>query len=160
MRAEMEYVNVTIEKTKKIALIAHDGKKAELLDWACRNKEILQRHHLCGTGTTGSLIQEQTGLPVQIFKSGPFGGDQQIGARIVDGKIDMLIFIWDPLEAQPHDPDIKALLRIATVYDIPVANNLATADFIIHSRFMNEEYVHPIEDQVKKMKNRLVSVLK
>jgi methylglyoxal synthase len=160
MRAEMEYVNVTIEKTKKIALIAHDGKKAELLDWACRNKEILQRHHLCGTGTTGSLIQEQTGLPVQIFKSGPCGGDQQIGARIVDGKIDMLIFIWDPLEAQPHDPDIKALLRIATVYDIPVANNLATADFIIHSRFMNEEYVHPIEDQVKKMKNRLVSVLK
>lgn len=157
---EAEYMDVTIEKTKKIALIAHDGKKAELLDWACRNKEILQSHFLCGTGTTGSLIQERTGLPVQIFKSGPLGGDQQIGARIVDGKIDMLIFIWDPLEAQPHDPDIKALLRIATVYDIPVANNLATADFIIQSRFMNEEYVHPIEDYAKQMKDRLENILK
>ncbi len=157
---ETEYIDVTIERTKKIALIAHDGKKAELLDWAVRNKEILQSHFLCGTGTTGRLIQERTGLPVQIFQSGPLGGDQQIGARLVDGKIDMLIFIWDPMEAQPHDPDIKALLRIATVYDIPVANNLATADFIIHSRFMNEEYIHPIEDYAKQMKNRLENVLK
>ncbi len=157
---EIDYMDVTIEKKKKIALIAHDGKKTELLDWASRNKEILQNHFLCGTGTTGSLIQEKTGLPVQIFKSGPLGGDQQIGARIVDGKIDMLIFIWDPMEAQPHDPDIKALLRIATVYDIPIANNLATADFIIHSRFMNEEYIHPIEDYNKQMKKRMEILLK
>ncbi|MBC3796846.1 methylglyoxal synthase [Acetobacterium paludosum] len=152
---ENKYVDVVIEKTKKIALIAHDGKKAELLDWVVRNKEILQTHFLCGTGTTGRLIQEKTGLPVKIFKSGPLGGDQQIGAQIVDGKINMLIFIWDPLEAQPHDPDIKALLRIATVYDIPVANNLATADFIIHSRFMSEEYVHPIEDYSKQITKRV-----
>jgi len=152
---ERKYTDVTIEKTKKIALIAHDGKKAELLDWVSRNKEILQCHFLCGTGTTGRLIQERTGLPVQIFQSGPLGGDQQIGARIVDGEINMLIFIWDPLEAQPHDPDIKALLRIATVYDIPIANNLATADFIIHSRFMSEEYVHPIEDYNNQIKNRV-----
>jgi methylglyoxal synthase len=150
-----DYTNITIEKTKKIALIAHDGKKAELLDWACRNKNILQSHFLCGTGTTGRLIQEKTGLPVQTFQSGPLGGDQQIGARIVDGKIDMLIFIWDPMEAQPHDPDIKALLRIATVYDIPIANNLATADFLINSKFMTEEYVHPIVDYSKQIKQRV-----
>ena len=152
---EDKYIDVVIEKSKKIALIAHDGKKAELLEWVIKNKEILQTHFLYGTGTTGRLIQEKTGLPVNIFKSGPLGGDQQIGAKIVDGEINMLIFIWDPLEAQPHDPDIKALLRIATVYDIPVANNLATADFMIQSRFMGEEYVHPIEDYSKKIQKRV-----
>ncbi|WKY44311.1 methylglyoxal synthase [Eubacteriaceae bacterium ES2] len=154
---ENSYKSVTIAKTKKIALIAHDGKKPELLSWVQKNKEILQGHFLCGTGTTGRLIQEKTGLPVEIYQSGPLGGDQQIGARIVDGKIHMMIFLWDPLEAQPHDPDIKALLRIASVYDIPVANNLATADFILHSKFMDEEYVHWIEDFEKQAKNRAES---
>ncbi|WKY47840.1 methylglyoxal synthase [Eubacteriaceae bacterium ES3] len=151
---ETSYKSVTIEKTKKIALIAHDGKKPELLSWVKKNKEILQGHFLCGTGTTGRLIQEATGLPVEIFQSGPLGGDQQIGANIVDGKVHMMIFLWDPLEAQPHDPDIKALLRIASVYDIPVANNLATADFILNSKYMNTEYVHWVLDFERQAQKR------
>ncbi len=145
----------TIGKNKHIALVAHDGKKAELLAWVAQNREILKNHTLCGTGTTGRLVQEKTGLPVKTYKSGPLGGDLQIGTRIVDGEVNCLIFLWDPLEAQPHDPDIKALLRIASVYDIPVANNLATADFIIHSKFMNEEYVHHVEDYEQILKNRV-----
>ena len=152
---ETEYIDVTIEKTKKIALIAHDGKKAELLDWAVRNKEILQSHFLCGTGTTGRLIQEHTGLPVQIFQSGPLGGDQQIGARIVDGKIDMLIFIWDPMEAQPHDPDIKALLRVAAVWNIPVACNECSADYMLTSPLMSQPHGHRIPDYSAYLKGRV-----
>lgn len=116
---------------KRIALIAHDGKKAQMLEWAEQHKAVLQRHFLCGTGTTGRLIQEATGLPVKLYKSGPMGGDQQIGALISDGEIDMLVFFWDPLEPQPHDPDIKALLRIATLYDIPTAYTRSTADCLI-----------------------------
>lgn len=146
---ESKFIDARIERTKKIALIAHDGKKAELLDWVEKNKEILQTHFLCGTGTTGSLIQERTDLPVELFYSGPLGGDLQIGAKVADGEIHMMIFLWDPLESQPHDPDVKALLRIATVYDIPVANNLATADFILHSEFMNKEYHHRVRDHRK-----------
>ena len=137
---EQDYRKTKIEKVKRIALIAHDGKKPELIAWADKNKDILSRHFLCGTGTTGKLITESTGLPVKVFRSGPLGGDQQIGSRIVEGEIDMVIFLWDPLEAQPHDPDVKALLRVAAVYDIPIANNLTTADFIINSTLMNEEY--------------------
>jgi len=131
-----------IGKIKRIALIAHDAKKAELIEWVKKNRDILGKHFLCGTGTTGKLISEHTGLPVKLYMSGPLGGDQQIGSRIVEGRIDFVIFLWDPLEAQPHDPDIKALLRISAVYDIPIANNLATADFIINSSLMDEEYEH------------------
>ncbi len=110
------FVTMEIGKAKNIALVAHDGKKQELVDWCDKNKEILKGHFLCGTGTTAKLIAEKTGLPVKGYCSGPLGGDQQIGAKIVEGKIDFMIFLWDPLEAQPHDPDVKALLRIAVVY--------------------------------------------
>lgn len=152
---DSEYIIMKIDKTKRIALIAHDRKKAELVRWCEENKKILRCHFLCGTGTTGSLINEKTGLPVKTFNSGPLGGDQQIGARIVEGEIDLIIFLWDPLEAQPHDPDVKALLRIAVVYDIPIANNLSTADFIINSKFMDTEYERKMEDYNKTIKNRL-----
>ena len=135
-----EYINFTIEKQKHIALIAHDSKKKELVEWVETNKDVLKNHFLCGTGTTARMIADKTELPVKGYNSGPIGGDQQIGSRIVEGNIDFVIFFWDPLESQPHDPDVKALLRIAAVYDIPVANNKATADFMITSRYMNEEY--------------------
>ncbi|MCR5082319.1 MAG: methylglyoxal synthase [Parasporobacterium sp.] len=127
-------------KQKRIALIAHDNLKPIIIDWCKDNKSILERHFLCGTGTTAKMIAEQTGLPVYAYNSGPLGGDQQIGSRIVEGDIDIVIFFSDPLKAQPHDPDVKALLRIAQVYNIPIANNVATADFLIESKFMNEEY--------------------
>lgn len=133
-------------KQKNIALIAHDNKKDELINWVKENKEILSKHILCGTGTTAKRIWENTGLMVTRFKSGPLGGDQQIGARIVEGNIDMMIFFWDPLEAQPHDPDVKALLRIAVLYDIPVANNKASADYILSSPLIEEEYMREIID--------------
>ncbi len=135
-----EYIYFTLGKQKHIALIAHDNKKDDLVEWAQENQEILKSHFLCGTGTTARLISEKTNLPVTAYNSGPLGGDQQIGARIVEGRVDFVVFFWDPLEAQPHDPDVKALLRIAAVYDVPIANNRATADFLIHSRFMNEDY--------------------
>ncbi|MEG0292112.1 MAG: methylglyoxal synthase [Anaerovoracaceae bacterium] len=140
---------VTMPAQKTIALVAHDNQKKTLVNWCERNKEILKGHFLCGTGTSARLVAEATGLPVKSFKSGPLGGDQQLGAKIVDGEIDMLIFFSDPLEAQPHDPDIKALLRISTLYDIPIANNKATADFILTSKFMNNKYVHELLDYVQ-----------
>jgi methylglyoxal synthase len=140
------YLFLEIGKTKRIALIAHDGKKKDLVDWCDRNQEVLKGHFLCGTGTTARMISDRTGLPVKGYSSGPLGGDQQIGAKIVEGKIDFMVFFWDPLEAQPHDPDVKALLRIALVYDIPIANNLATADFMLHSKFMNEVYSRRVEN--------------
>lgn len=154
----VDYLTMTIKKEKNIALIAHDGKKQEMLEWCAANKEILQKHKLSGTGTTARMITDHVGLPVKGYNSGPLGGDQQIGAKIVEGKIDMVIFFSDPLAAQPHDPDVKALLRIAQVYDIPMANNIATADFLIRSAYMDEEYTHQIEnfkhtveDRAKKM---------
>jgi len=150
-----DYIYFKIGKTKHIALIAHDGKKQELVKWADKNKEILKNHFLCGTGTTARLISDQTGLPVKGYNSGPLGGDQQIGSRIVEGGIDFVVFLWDPLESQPHDPDVKALLRIAVVYDIPIANNLATADFLLASSLMNEEYDRKVENFNKNMKERL-----
>ena len=140
------HLDVYKRQQKRIALIAHDHLKDDLVKWCVENKEELKRHFLSGTGTTSRLIAEATGLPVKSYKSGPLGGDQQIGARIAEGEIDMMIFFWDPLEAQPHDPDIKALLRIAVVYDIPVATNRATADFLMNSRFMNREYKHTLQD--------------
>ena len=141
-----ENINLTMENQKNIALIAHDNKKHDLIEWCRENKEILEHHFLCGTGTTAKMVSEQTGLPVRGYNSGPLGGDQQIGARIVDGKIDVVIFFSDPLTAQPHDPDVTALLRIAQVYDIPIANNRATADFIITSPYMSGEYSHDLPD--------------
>ena len=148
------YVSFEIAKTKHIALVAHDGKKKEIVDWCDRNKDILKNHFLCGTGTTARLIAEKTGLPVKAYNSGPLGGDQQIGAKIVEGRIDFVVFFSDPLTAQPHDPDVKALLRIAQVYDIPIANNRASADFMIHSEFMNEEYEHEVINFKKNIKER------
>ena len=145
----------TIGKQKRIALIAHDGKKRELMEWCMKNKEILSRHFLCGTGTTARMIADYTGLPVKGYSSGPLGGDQQIGARIVEGNIDFVIFFSDPLEAQPHDPDVKALLRIAVVYDIPIANNLATADFMLNSKYMEEPYSRQIENFNKTIRERV-----
>ena len=142
----MDYLSMTIGKQKNIALIAHDQKKHELMDWCLEHKEALSKHFLCGTGTTARMITEYTGLSVKGYNSGPLGGDQQIGSRIVEGGIDFMIFLWDPLESKPHDPDVKALLRIAVVYDIPVANNLATADFLLASEYMNKEYDRTVEN--------------
>lgn len=155
-----EYIPFTIGKQKRIALIAHDGKKQELIQWCAENKEVLQKHFLCGTGTTAKLIADYTGLPVKAYNSGPLGGDQQIGAKIVEGNIDLVVFFSDPLEAQPHDPDVKALLRIAQVYDIPMANNKSTADFIITSSYMNEEYVHEVLNFSRNIEQRVKSMQK
>lgn len=129
-----------LPRAKRIALVAHDAKKEELLRWALFHRELLAQHVLCGTGTTGGLIERELGLPVKRFASGPLGGDQQIGAEIVEGRIDVVIFFWDPLTAQPHDPDVKALLRISALYDLPVACNTATADFLVSSPWMDGLY--------------------
>ncbi|HKV44064.1 MAG TPA: methylglyoxal synthase [bacterium] len=125
---------------KRIALIAHDNKKADLLEWMRFNKELLARHELCATRTTGRLIAQRLGLSVAECHRGPLGGDQQIGAKIVEGRIDFLIFFWDPLAPHPHDPDVRALLRIAVVWNIPVACNRASADFMISSPLMADAY--------------------
>jgi methylglyoxal synthase len=131
---------------KRIALIAHDHKKAELVDWAIYNKTTLSKHQFFATGTTGTLIEAALGQSVTKLLSGPLGGDQQIGAMVAEGKIDMMIFFWDPMQAQPHDPDIKALLRLGVVWNIPFACDRATADFILSSPLMNEMYMPKIED--------------
>lgn len=149
-----DFITMTLGKQKNIALIAHDGMKPELIQWCEDNKAILGRHFLCGTGTTARMIADRTGLPVRAYNSGPLGGDQQIGAKIVEGKIDLVIFFSDPFTAQPHDPDVKALLRIASVYDIPIANTRATADFMINSSLMDSEYEHKIINFDKQVRER------
>ncbi|HKL98683.1 MAG TPA: methylglyoxal synthase [Mobilitalea sp.] len=154
-----EYITFVIEKQKHIALIAHDSKKHEIVEWVEENKHILKNHFLCGTGTTARIISEKTELPVKAYNSGPLGGDLQIGSRIVEGNVDFIVFFWDPLESQPHDPDVKALLRIAAVYDIPIANNRATADFMITSKFMNEEYERKVLNYNKVYQNRLKELI-
>jgi methylglyoxal synthase len=131
-------------KHKVIALVAHDNMKDELLEWVENHRDQLSLHTLVGTGTTGKLVSDQTGLSLERLRSGPLGGDQQIGARIAEGDVDVLLFFWDPLEPQPHDPDIKALLRIAVVWNIPVACNRATADFIMSSPLITDEYVRHV----------------
>ena len=148
------YITLTIGKKKNIALIAHDNKKADLIEWCEQNKDILTQHFLCGTGTTARMITDKTGLPVKGYNSGPLGGGRLIKTKIVEGRIDFVVFFSDPLTAQPHDPDVKALLRIAQVYDIPIANNRASADFMIHSEFMNEEYEHEVINFKKNIKER------
>lgn len=151
---DSNFITLTIGKQKNIALIAHDNKKPELIDWCEEHKEILKNHFLCGTGTTARMITDKTGLPVKGYNSGPLGGDQQIGAKIVEGKVDFVIFFSDPLTAQPHDPDVKALLRIAQVYDIPIANSRASADFMITSSYMSTEYERTVVNFKKNVEDR------
>lgn len=131
---------------KKIALVAHDNKKQTLVEWARYNRDLLVGHKVFATGTTGKILEEVLGFKIQKLQSGPLGGDQQIGAKIVEGKIDFIIFFWDPLEPQPHDPDVKALLRMAVVWNIPMACNRATADFMISSPLMDGEYDRLVPD--------------
>lgn len=143
-----------VEKKKSIALIAHDNRKNDLIEWTKENKEKLNNHFLCGTGTTARLIEEATNLTIKKYKSGPLGGDQQIGSRIAEGSINFMIFFWDPLESQPHDPDVKALLRIAALYNIPIANNESTADFLFASPLMDQEYYRKIIDYSKRISKK------
>jgi methylglyoxal synthase len=142
----MKYQQIAMEHDKKIALVAHDNKKSDLLQWAKYNRTLLAHHELYATGTTGTALEREMGLTINRLQSGPLGGDQQIGARIVDNEIDFLIFFWDPLEPQPHDPDVKALLRMAVVWNIPIACNRASADFMISSPLMDAEYDRLVPD--------------
>lgn len=142
----MGYKILPIQQKKRIALVAHDNKKRDLLEWAKWNKDLLIEHELFATGTTGKLLEEVLGTYVNKFQSGPLGGDQQVGAKIAEGLIDFVIFFWDPLSPQPHDTDVKALLRIAVVWNIPVACNRASADFMISSTLMDGEYERLVLD--------------
>ncbi|HYB74352.1 MAG TPA: methylglyoxal synthase [Candidatus Sulfotelmatobacter sp.] len=137
---------IAIEPRKRIALVAHDNKKRDLLEWAQFNRDLLAQHELFATGTTGTFLEEALRTPIVKLQSGPLGGDQQIGAKIAEGTIDFVIFFWDPLEPQPHDPDVKALLRIAVVWNIPVACNRASADFMISSPLMSSAYERLLPD--------------
>lgn len=138
--------SVLIEHDKKIALVAHDNKKHDLVEWAKFNKDLLAHHQIYATGTTGKMLEEVLGFEIVKLQSGPLGGDQQIGAKIADGEINFLIFFWDPLEPMPHDPDVKALLRIAVVWNIPIACNRSSADFMISSPLMDSEYSRLLPD--------------
>ncbi|HZH95539.1 MAG TPA: methylglyoxal synthase [Flavisolibacter sp.] len=138
-----------LRRKKRLALIAHDNKKEDLIEWAFENKDALSHHELSGTGSTATLIEKQTGLSVEKLLSGPLGGDQQVGALIAEREIDFLIFFWDPMEAQPHDSDVKALLRIAVAWNILIANNRTTADFLLASTLMNQDYTMQVPDYSK-----------
>jgi methylglyoxal synthase len=142
----MENNDYRLGKKKRIALVAHDHKKQDLLEWARFNRGTLAEHEILSTGTTGKVLQEELHLEVKRLQSGPLGGDMQIGAMIAEGKIDFLVFFWDPLQPQPHDPDVKALLRLAVVWNIPIANNRASADFLFSSPLMKQEYQRMLPD--------------
>ena len=142
----MLYKKIVMEPDKKIALVAHDHKKRDLIEWAKFNRDLLAHHKVYATGTTGQMLEAELGFGITKLQSGPLGGDQQIGAKIVDGDIDFLIFFWDPLEPMPHDPDVKALLRMAVVWNIPIACNRASADFMISSPLMDGEYDRLVPD--------------
>jgi methylglyoxal synthase len=146
LKGIMNYNKIAMEHDKKIALVAHDNKKADLVEWAKFNRDLLAHHKVYATGTTGVILERELGFKITKLQSGPLGGDQQIGARIVDDEIDFLIFFWDPLEPQPHDPDVKALLRMAVVWNIPIACNRASADFMISSPLMDGEYDRLVPD--------------
>ncbi len=142
----MENNRIAMGQNKKIALVAHDNKKQDLVEWAKYNRDLLAHHKVYATGTTGRILERELGFEITKLQSGPLGGDQQLGAKIADGEIDFLIFFWDPLEPQPHDPDVKALLRMAVVWNIPIACNRATADFMISSPLMVGEYDRLVPD--------------
>lgn len=144
-----------IAASKRIAMVAHDNRKTELLDWATANRALLSQNTLYATGTTGRLLEALLNQPVSLLLSGPLGGDQQVGSMIAEEKIDLLIFFWDPMSAQPHDPDVKALLRLCVVWNIPVASNRATADFLFTSPLMKEDYFAEQTDYSKYL-NRVV----
>ena len=141
-----EFIPIPIGSRKRIALVAHDNKKKDLLEWAQYNRDLLVQHELCATGTTGTLLELALDTRIQKLRSGPLGGDQQIGAKIAEGEVDLILFFWDPLEPQPHDPDVKALLRLAVVWNIPVACNRSTADFMISSPLMSSSYKRILPD--------------
>ncbi|WP_226667804.1 methylglyoxal synthase [Microbulbifer aggregans] len=142
----MEYIDQPIAAKKRVALVAHDNRKASLIEWCQKHRAVLEQHQLLGTGTTGSKIEAATGLVVEKLFSGPMGGDQQLGAKICQGEVDILIFFWDPFEPMPHDPDVKALLRIAAVWNIPVACNGSSADMMIHSALMERSFSRLVPD--------------
>ena len=146
----------TLGHRKRIALVAHDNKKKELVEWAIYNKTALARHELIATGTTGKLLEEKLDRPVKKLLSGPLGGDQQIGAMIAEGKLDILIFFWDPMEAQPHDSDVKALLRVGVTWNILLACDRATADFILTSTLMQQEYETIIPDYSSYLNRKVI----
>ena len=145
---------VIMEPNKKIALIAHDNKKKDLAEWAQFNRDLLAHHKIYATGNTGSMLEKELGVSITKFRSGPLGGDMQIGAEIASGKIDFLIFFWDPLEPVPHDPDVKALLRLAVLWNIPIAMNRASADFMISSTLMDSPYDRLVPDYDGAVKRR------
>lgn len=150
--------HIIIAQRKRIALVAHDNKKTDLIEWARFNRGLLMQHELYATGTTGKLLQHELAVPITRFKSGPLGGDQQLGSKISEGELDLLIFFWDPLQPQPHDPDVRALLRVAVVWNIPVACNRASADYIISSPLMVEAYQPLVPDYETHTERLLVAV--
>lgn len=154
----MRYQKVIMQPDKKIALVAHDNKKHDLVEWAKFNRDLLAHHKVYATGTTGKVLEQELGFTITRLQSGPLGGDQQIGAKIVDDEIDFLIFFWDPLEPMPHDPDVKALLRMAVVWNIPIACNRATADFMISSPLMDGEYDRLVPDYTEYRERPLIDI--